>query len=64
MAVRERQLHRFRAEKISAMTRRMIGKYCRDVASEQMLGAGQGSARFISESLRSHLEVSRTIADL
>lgn len=65
---RERQLRRFRNEKIfsnSAMTPRMIRKHCRiDSASEQMLERAMMKQGLSARAYDRILKVSRTIADL
>ncbi len=65
---REKQLRRFKGEKIfsnSAMTPRMIRKYCRiDSASEQMLERAMTKQGLSARAYDRILKVSRTIADL
>jgi magnesium chelatase family protein len=68
IAARERQLRRFRGEKIfsnAAMTPRMLRKYCRiDVASEQLLERAMARQGLSARAYDRILKVSRTIADL
>jgi magnesium chelatase family protein len=65
---RERQLERFRGEKIfanAAMTPRMIRRYCRiDSESEQMLERAMTRQGLSARAYDRILKVSRTIADL
>jgi len=65
---RERQLHRFRAERIfcnSAMTPRMIRVHCKiDAASERMLESAMMRLGLSARAYDRILKVSRTIADL
>jgi magnesium chelatase family protein len=65
---RERQLKRFKGEKIfsnSAMTPRMIRRHCRiDTVSEQMLEQAMTRLGLSARAYDRILKVSRTIADL
>ena len=68
LAARERQLKRFRGEKIfanAAMTPRMIRKHCQiDSASEHMLEQAMIRQGLSARAYDRILKVSRTIADL
>jgi magnesium chelatase family protein len=68
IAARERQLRRFRGEKIfsnSAMTPRLLRKHCRiDSASEQLLERAMSRQGLSARAYDRILKVSRTIADL
>jgi magnesium chelatase family protein len=68
MKARQRQLRRFRGEKIfanSAMTPRMIRAHCQiDTASEQMLESAMTRLGLSARAYDRILKVSRTIADL
>jgi magnesium chelatase family protein len=68
IAARELQLNRFAGEKIfsnSAMTPRMIRRYCRiDSDSEQMLERAMTRLGLSARAYDRILKVSRTIADL
>lgn len=65
---RQRQLRRFKAEKIfanAAMTPRMIRTHCRiDTASERMLESAMNRLGLSARAYDRILKVSRTIADL
>ena len=68
VTARERQLKRFKGEKIfsnSAMTPRMIRRFCRiDATSEQMLEQAMTRLGLSARAYDRILKVSRTIADL
>jgi len=68
ISARERQLRRFRGEKIfsnAAMPPRMLRKYCRiDATSEQLLERAMARQGLSARAYDRILKVSRTIADL